>query len=534
MNQINEICVALTQIPLDKMKDCCQQGQLHRLMAFLVRETPQDIQPIIQLLGSDIVEAYLLSLAKQPNQWVDLSLPEVVSTSVTSLELQQGIKRNKHPLSDWVTLTDTQRLTFIITLSRSLTLSNELAEPDFSQLPTAIKNIIEHIYRWKIHDICFLNDDELACFLEKQSDDSMDTLLKSLDPTSIKIIEKHLSLTKIEKIKCLSIEKTIQQNDVFRVHHRLIQRIILANQQKAVSFKLERLNQYLMPLELNDFDWNEQVSFSDDSITNNLFDCCLFYSEACLQSNCIFWKPDGSIEGCAIDHYQNIIATSNDRLDEYLSKNQASQNLSVLLSTLLRLTLEQSICLFDSLISLSQNQVLEYFICHLQSENKMLLLKDIVYGQQDSRKTFPANEIVLDLQINPQPDKLKYNWLIQRLCELASQLSKNQRQQLVEKIETWPHDVHPEQWFQLEEIAGFSDRWVQTWLRNCSNEDLVIVLHDLNIHPLKKKVLINLSKRAAEMLEDNIEVIQKCSTEEIFQARQRLMKVARNVDVMRL
>ena len=91
MNQINEICVALTQIPLDKMKDCCQQGQLHRLMAFLVRETPQDIQPIIQLLGSDIVEAYLLSLAKQPNQWVDLSLPEVVSTSVTSLELQQAI-----------------------------------------------------------------------------------------------------------------------------------------------------------------------------------------------------------------------------------------------------------------------------------------------------------------------------------------------------------------------------------------------------------------------------------------------------------
>jgi flagellar motor switch protein FliG len=200
-----------------------------------------------------------------------------------------------------------------------------------------------------------------------------------------------------------------------------------------------------------------------------------------------------------------------------------------LLSTLLQLTQQQYIKLFKALIVDYQSQVLKYFIKNLQPEHQMSLLDDIVHGQQDSRKTFPTSEAILDLQINSEPEKLKCNWLVQRLCELASQMTKDQRQQLFEKIETWPSDVHHEHWFQLEDIADFSDRWVQMWFRDCSNEDLIIVLHDLGNHPLKEKLLINLSKRAAEMLVDDIEMQSKFGRVEIQHARQRLMRTARHM-----
>jgi hypothetical protein len=536
MHNINSICIALAQIPKDEITEYCQQGQLHRLMAFLVKETPQSIQPVIQILGSDIIEAYISSLAKQNNQLVDLSLPQQpASDSVTPSDLIQSIKRNNHYLYDWVDITDHQRLEYIITLARSLTLSDELTEPDFSQLPTSIKNIVESISRWQIRDLFFLNEDELSNFIGKQSVYSLNVLAQSLDPASINILNNHLDVIEKESIKISLVGGKVSPRKIFSVHHDVLQQIILTHQQNPVSFKLERLNQYLAPFELNDFEWKKQVTPDKEYNITYLKNKCDLHREECLQSNCVFWQSDDSTDDCILNHYQHIFIRGNDWSDRLPLEDPTKvqlifQDVPILLSTLLKLTLEQSINLFNTLRPSNKYLIMEYFIATLQTDNLTSLLDDITQGQQDTRKTFATSEITLDLQINQQPDQLKYDWLIQRLHDLACQMTKDQKQQLIEQTTNWPSDVHHEYWFQLEDIAddSFSDRWMQSWLRDCSNVDLIIIFHDLGDHPLKEKVLVNVSKRAADMLIEDIEMASRFSRAEIQQARHRLMQAARH------
>jgi flagellar motor switch protein FliG len=82
--------------------------------------------------------------------------------------------------------------------------------------------------------------------------------------------------------------------------------------------------------------------------------------------------------------------------------------------------------------------------------------------------------------------------------------------------------------FVFADLTSVDDRGIQTLLREVSTDQLLIALRGVN-ETLKEKIFGNMSKRAAEMLRDDLEAAAPTKLSEVEQAQKDILSIAKKL-----
>lgn len=83
--------------------------------------------------------------------------------------------------------------------------------------------------------------------------------------------------------------------------------------------------------------------------------------------------------------------------------------------------------------------------------------------------------------------------------------------------------------FVFEDLVNVPDQGIRELLKEVDNKDLVVALKTAS-EELKAKIFKNLSKRAAQMLEEDLAVLGPVRLSEVEQAQQKILEVARRLE----
>ena len=82
--------------------------------------------------------------------------------------------------------------------------------------------------------------------------------------------------------------------------------------------------------------------------------------------------------------------------------------------------------------------------------------------------------------------------------------------------------------FVFADLISVDDRGIQTLLREVSTDQLLIALRGVD-EVLKEKIFGNMSKRAAEMLRDDLEAAPPTKISEVEQAQKDILSIAKKL-----
>ena len=117
---------------------------------------------------------------------------------------------------------------------------------------------------------------------------------------------------------------------------------------------------------------------------------------------------------------------------------------------------------------------------------------------------------------------------VRMAAEMLNGLKGDLSTQIIEKMSEADKDLSTQiqdQMFIFENLLDLDDRGVQTLLREVSTDDLVLALKGAS-HEMQEKIFNNMSKRAAEMLRDDLETKGPVRLKEVEDAQKNILKVA--------
>ena len=83
--------------------------------------------------------------------------------------------------------------------------------------------------------------------------------------------------------------------------------------------------------------------------------------------------------------------------------------------------------------------------------------------------------------------------------------------------------------FVFEDLMSVDDRGIRSLLKEVRNEDLTVALKTAS-EDLKRKILSNVSERAAAMIEEDLEVMGPVRLSEVDQSQQKIIQIARRLE----
>jgi flagellar motor switch protein FliG len=121
---------------------------------------------------------------------------------------------------------------------------------------------------------------------------------------------------------------------------------------------------------------------------------------------------------------------------------------------------------------------------------------------------------------------------VDAVAELVNHLDHNMETAILGEIES----THPELaeeirslMFVIEDLVDVDDRGMQTILKEVPKEDLVLALKTVS-DALKSKIYKNLSRRAAEMLKDDLESAGPVKLSEVEKAQQNILRLVKKME----
>lgn len=120
---------------------------------------------------------------------------------------------------------------------------------------------------------------------------------------------------------------------------------------------------------------------------------------------------------------------------------------------------------------------------------------------------------------------------IKRTADIMNYLESNTEAQLIESIRGMDEDLSTkieDLMFVFENLADVDDRGIQTLLREVSSEVLVVALKGAD-EVIKDKIFRNMSKRAAELLEDDLEAKGPVRISEVEASQKEILTIARRM-----
>lgn len=120
---------------------------------------------------------------------------------------------------------------------------------------------------------------------------------------------------------------------------------------------------------------------------------------------------------------------------------------------------------------------------------------------------------------------------IKTVADVINYLDGAMEEEVLEKIKDWDEDLSDkirDKMFVFENIADIDDRSVQTLLRDVSSEQLKLALKGTT-ETTKEKIFANMSRRAADLLRDDIEVQGPVKVSDVERAQRDILGIARGL-----
>lgn len=121
---------------------------------------------------------------------------------------------------------------------------------------------------------------------------------------------------------------------------------------------------------------------------------------------------------------------------------------------------------------------------------------------------------------------------VQVAAEILNQVDQKTERAILEKIEEEQEELADEirqSMFIFEDLLSLDDRSVRALLKEISNDELLLALKTAS-DGLRSKIFSNLSKRAAEMLKEDMEVMGPVKVRDVEVAQQTIIKTARRLE----
>ncbi len=120
---------------------------------------------------------------------------------------------------------------------------------------------------------------------------------------------------------------------------------------------------------------------------------------------------------------------------------------------------------------------------------------------------------------------------IEPVAEIMNNVPKEVEEKVMAEIEEKEPELAEEirrKMFVFEDLIHVDDRGIQTILKEVSNEDLLLALKAAS-DQVKEKIFSNMSKRAAEMIKEDLETMGPVRLSDVEQAQQNIIQVARRL-----
>lgn len=120
---------------------------------------------------------------------------------------------------------------------------------------------------------------------------------------------------------------------------------------------------------------------------------------------------------------------------------------------------------------------------------------------------------------------------IKTVADVINFLDGAMEEEVLEKIKDWDEELSDkirDKMFVFENIVDMDDRSVQTLLRDITSEQLKLALKGTT-ETTREKIFSNMSKRAADLLRDDIEVQGPVKVSDVERAQRDILAIARNL-----
>lgn len=120
---------------------------------------------------------------------------------------------------------------------------------------------------------------------------------------------------------------------------------------------------------------------------------------------------------------------------------------------------------------------------------------------------------------------------IKNVADVINFLDGSMEEEVMEKIKEWDNDLGEkirDKMFVFENLSEMDDRSLQTLLRDLNQEQLKLALKGTT-ESTKEKIFSNMSKRAADLLRDDIELQGPVKVSEVEKAQREIIAVAKNL-----
>jgi len=120
---------------------------------------------------------------------------------------------------------------------------------------------------------------------------------------------------------------------------------------------------------------------------------------------------------------------------------------------------------------------------------------------------------------------------IKSVADVINFLEGSLEEDLLNKINEWDQelcDKIKDKMFVFENLVEMDNRSVQTLLRDVQNEQLMLALKGTT-EPVKDKIFANMSKRAADLLRDDLDMQGPVKVSEVEKAQRDILAIARSL-----
>ncbi|PAU87780.1 flagellar motor switch protein FliG [Pseudomonas sp. WN033] len=120
---------------------------------------------------------------------------------------------------------------------------------------------------------------------------------------------------------------------------------------------------------------------------------------------------------------------------------------------------------------------------------------------------------------------------VKRTADIMNFLESSTESQLIEAIRELDEDLSArieDLMFVFDNLADVDDRGIQALLREVSSEVLIVALKGAD-EPVKEKIFRNMSKRASELLQDDLEAKGPVRISEVEAAQKEILTIARRM-----
>ncbi|WP_298626647.1 flagellar motor switch protein FliG [uncultured Legionella sp.] len=120
---------------------------------------------------------------------------------------------------------------------------------------------------------------------------------------------------------------------------------------------------------------------------------------------------------------------------------------------------------------------------------------------------------------------------IKTVADVINYLEGAMEEEVLDKIKDWDEELSDkirDKMFVFENIVDMDDRSVQTLLRDITSEQLKLALKGTT-ETTRDKIFSNMSKRAADLLRDDIEVQGPVKVSDVERAQRDILAIARNL-----